>query len=295
MRLHGPVSESTTNLGSCHRALVTASALAAVVLSAACGGDGTTGAAGGNGSMNPAASGNGSGSGTSTAGANSGGGAANTGTGGAAATTSGAGGVATSTSGAGGLASFAGSGVGGNGLPHPTNSDHCLYGYSPLPSDETMAAGPATYKSNGGDDTILQPEVLKWMADNKWTGAHVVWHAVRGCNDGTARGLLGPLGFPNICQDYPVLIPTDQNCKTAGDGYHSFVSPPQMQALKQLGPAAATLPFEKFPTTQRTYTMCESRPEWNQQCSPPHHGNIERSTSSPTRAPWAFGSVPAPR
>jgi hypothetical protein len=179
--------------------------------------------------------------------------------------TSGAGGVPT----AGGATSITG---GGLPLPHPTNSDHCLYGHDPLPSDDTMKSGPDIYMPpNGGlPDTILQPEVLQWMNDNKWTGAHVIWHAVRGCVDGTAAGLLGPLGFPNICKDYPVLIPADQNCKTAGDGYQFLLFHRHMiQALKQLWPkhAADFDGFPKFPTKKEELPPIwnEKDPTWTQQ------------------------------
>jgi hypothetical protein len=260
-----------TTLGSCPRTLLTATALAALVLSAGCSSDGPTNAAGGAGSTTPGASGNGTGNTMTGAGNGTGN---STGTGGAPSNTGGTpaatGGSGVSTSGAGGIAATGGVGTGGDGLPHPTNSDHCLYGYPPEASDATMASGPATFKSSGGDDTILQPEVLKWMADNKWTGAHVVWHAVRGCNDGTAGGLLGPLGFPNICQDYPVLIPADQNCKTAGDGYQFLLFHRHMlQALKQLWPkhAADFAGFEKFPTTAADVPeVWKSKAmNWNQQ------------------------------
>jgi hypothetical protein len=184
-------------------------------------------------------------------------------------TTSGAGGLLSSSSGAGGVLASAGSG-GGLVLPHPTNMDHCLKGYDPLPSDETMMSGPAKFSTPSGDDTILQPEVLQWMSDNKWTGAHVVWHAVRGCVDGSAAGLLGPLGqkFTTICKDYPVLIPADQNCKTAGDGYQFLLFHRHMlQALKQLWPkhAADFAGFPKFPTTKAELPAiwASADPKWN--------------------------------
>jgi hypothetical protein len=259
--------ESTTNVGSCSRALATA-ALAAVALSAACSSDGVRGgAAAGTGSVNPptgtagsgiAAAGNGS---TATAGA----GGAPSSVGGAPA--SGAGAPSGSSSGAGGAPATTG-GSGGFVVPPPTNpSDHCLYGYNALPNDDTMKAGYAKFSTANGDDTILQPEVLQWMSDNKWTGAHVVWHAVRGCTDGTAGGLLGPLGFPNICKDYPVLIPADQNCKTAGDGYQFLLFHRHMlQSLKQLWPKHAA-DFAGFPTWPKTAADVPDvwgAPKWSQ-------------------------------
>jgi hypothetical protein len=242
-------------LGSRPRTVLTAVALAILVVGAGCSSDAPLTATGGSGSTAPGASGSGIGSSPMSNGSTPGTGTsgASTGTGGAASVAGGSG--VPATSGAGGVASSdggTGTGVGGDGLPHPTNSDHCLYGYPPEPTDETMAFGPATFKTSSGDDTILQPEVLKWMTDNHWMGAHVVWHAVRGCNSGAAGGLLNPLGFPNICQDYPVLVPKDQNCQTAGDGYQFLLFHRHMlQALKQLWPkhAADFAGFTKFPTS----------------------------------------------
>ena len=252
-------------------------ALAALVLSASCSEDGTTSATGGAGSVTPPSGGlGGAGAPTTGVGGKASGGTATqppvgggppgsggvpSGTGGGSSVTGGAaalGGTASGgvpSSGAGGLAA---SGSGG-GLPLPippvTNSDHCLYGYDPLPSDDTMKSGPSLFTPSGGGavDTIVQPEVLQWMTDNKWMGAHVVWHAVRGCSNGSASGLLGPLGFPNICRDYPVLVPTDQNCRTSGDGYQFLLFHRHMiETLKQLWPkhAADFDGFPKFPTTK---------------------------------------------
>ena len=173
-------------------------------------------------------------------------------------------------SGAGGLAT--GGGGGGMPLPEPGNLDHCLYGYDPLPSDATMASGPSLFTPPGGGsvDTVVQPEVLQWMTDNKWQSAHVVWHAVRGCNIGTAAGLLAPLGLPDICADYPVLVPTDQNCRTAGDGYQFLLFHRHMiETLKQLWPTHAEDfdGFDKFPTTKEELPEIwnEKDPTWNAQ------------------------------
>jgi len=138
-------------------------------------------------------------------------------------------------------------GAGTAGAPGKTNKDHCIDGYDPLANDKTMKAGPNMV----GNDTAVQPEVLEWMAANKWTGAHVVWHAVRGCSNGSASGLLGPLGLPNICQDYPHLVPTDQTCRSEGDGYQFLLFHRHMrEALQQLWPEhkADFAGFPKFPT-----------------------------------------------
>ena len=258
---------STTTLGPRPHALA-AAALAVAVLSAACSSDGMHSAAAGTGAMGPPPAGagaDGKGGATTSGGATGGASSMSPGAG-APGATSGAGGMLAS-AGAGGLpASAAGSG-GGFVIPPITNSDHCLNGYDPQPSDDTMKSGYVKFSTSSGDDTILQPEVLQWMSDNKWTGAHVVWHAVRGCTDGTASGLLGPLGFPNICKDYPVLIPADQNCKTAGDGYQFLLFHRHMlQTLKELWPKHAA-DFAGFPTWPKTAADVPDvwgAPKWSQ-------------------------------
>ena len=239
-------------VGSSWRALITAT-LATVALSTACSSGGTNNGSAGNGSTPTSGAGNATpvaGNGSTPAPAAGG---ASSGVGGA--PVGDAGGSPVSVSGAGGVLAAAGSGQAGGGfvIPPPTNpSDHCLYGYNAEASDATMKAGFAKFSTSMGDDTVVQPEVLQWMTDNKWMGAHVVWHAVRGCTDGTAGGLLGPLGFPNICKDYPVLIPADQNCKTAGDGYQFLLFHRHMlQSLKQLWPKHAA-DFAGFPTWPKT-------------------------------------------
>lgn len=229
-------------------------ALVAVALSAACSSDGNQGGSAGTAAMNPPASaGNGS-SPTAGSGSAQPGAGGSSSIGGAAAATGGSGPVLSS-SGSGGTVSSGGTGSGSGGTPSATNMDHCLYGYPPEKTDDTMAAGPVIFQtSQKQDDTTLQPEVLKWMTDNKWTGAHVIWHAVRGCKDGTAGGLLGPLGLStSLCTQHPELVPADQNCKTAGDGYQFLLFHRHMlQSLKQLWPkhAADFAGFAKFPTTK---------------------------------------------
>jgi len=170
--------------------------------------------------------------------------------------------AAVSTTGVGGVTATGSTGTTTGSSPHPTNVDHCRYGYDPLPSDQTMASGPSLFTlPDGSVDTVVQPEVLQWMTDNKWQGAHVIWHAVRGCNIGTATGLLAPLGLPNICEEYPVLVPTDQTCRSAGDGYRFLLFHRHMiETLKQLWPqhSADFDGFATFPTTK------EELPEvWN--------------------------------
>jgi len=226
-------------------------------LSAACSSDGSHAGAGGSGTTNPPATA-GNGSVTPSAGTGNNplpgaGGSTSVGTGGAPATVTGGTGPVVGSSGSGTVGS-SGSGNGSGGTP-TTNSDHCLYGYPAQATDATMKSGPVIFQTSmKQDDTTLQPEVLQWMTDNKWTGAHVIWHAVRGCKDGTAGGLLGPLGLStSLCTQHPELVPADQNCKTAGDGYQFLLFHRHMlQSLKQLWPkhAADFDGFKKFPTTK---------------------------------------------
>ncbi|HYQ14154.1 MAG TPA: hypothetical protein VEQ58_00290, partial [Polyangiaceae bacterium] len=180
-------------------ALHLTTAVATLALGTACGADSVNnpGGSSGAGATSSSTSGAGPTSNGGTAPIGAGTSGASTGTSGSSpGTFAGAGGAPSSSTG--GMSSSTSGAGGGLALPHPTNSDHCLYGYTPEASDDTMAAGPVVFSTPGGDDTTFQPEVLKWMEDNKWRGAHVIWHAVRGCTDGTAAGLLGPLGYPNI-------------------------------------------------------------------------------------------------
>ncbi|WP_438020381.1 hypothetical protein WMF18_15470 [Sorangium sp. So ce315] len=149
-----------------------------------------------------------------------------------------------------GPSSSATSGTGGtNDEPY----DHCVQGYKPHPTDSspTMKDGPAEYYPPGNNDpnivdTTVQPEVLEWMYDNAWQAAHVEWHAIRACNLPGGRGL----SKVDICR-FTQLIPEDQNCQTAGDGYQFLVFHRHMiQALKQLWPnhSEQFTGFTKFPT-----------------------------------------------
>jgi len=268
MRLEALVSQPSTMFKSSPRALA-AAAFAAIALSAACGGStpadsGSAGATSTPSTAGTATSVSGNG-GVPTSGS---GGASVVGAGGASAAASGSAGLTSgSASGSGGATASAGSSGGGFVVPPITNSDHCLYGYSKLPTDDTMASGPVKFKAGSLDDLTLQPEVLQWMTDNKWTGAHVIWHAVRGCKDGTAGGLLGPLGLSNsLCTQHPELVPADQNCKTAGDGYQFLLFHRHMlQSLKALWPkhAADFAGFPSFPKTKADVPDAYSAPNWS--------------------------------
>jgi hypothetical protein len=232
---------------------------ALALLLGACGGDGkapgepATGTAG---AMSSSTAGNTAAAGTAAAGSagpitTAGSGSA---TGPSGAGDSGAGGRA---AGAGGAAGTVTAGTAGSNAAH---ADHCLHGYDPQPSDATMHDGPAEFYPPGRSDpsivdTTLQPEVIQWMTANSWQAAHVEWHAIRGC---AVPGGLG-LSKVNICS-FTQLIPMDQNCQTAGDGYQFLVFHRHMiQALKQLWPKHTEqfTGFAKFPTT-----AAEVPPQW---------------------------------
>jgi len=161
---------------------------------------------------------------------------------------SGAGGVpgdiVTTGAGAPGVAGTPGAG----GASHTV--DHCLYGYDPEPTDDTMAFGPAEFLPPGVTDRnqvdlILQPEILDWFHAHNWEDVHVEWHAIRTCSS-AAKGQ-GTL--INICQ-YKQLIPQDQNCQTSGDGYQFLLAHRHMiTILKELWPKHADdfKGFDHFP------------------------------------------------
>jgi hypothetical protein len=123
-----------------------------------------------------------------------------------------------------------------------------------------MKDGPADFYPPGKMDpaivdTTLQPEVLQWMTANVWQAAHVEWHAIRGC--AVPGG--GGLSKVNICS-FKQLVPKDQNCQTAGDGYQFLVFHRHMiQALKQLWPKHTEqfTGFSKFPTS-----AADVPPQW---------------------------------
>lgn len=156
----------------------------------------------------------------------------------------------TSTSGGGGDTSHPSTGASGTN-DHPY--DHCLYGYPPHPTDSSpdMKDGPVDYYPPGNNDpnivdTTVQPQVLDYMYENFWQVAHIEWHAVRGCG----LGIGNAMSKVGICK-YTNLIPKNQNCQTAGDGYEFLVFHRHMiQALKQLWPKHSEQfeGFTKFPT-----------------------------------------------
>ena len=227
-------------------------------------GDGAGGSSGSTGSGSAGAAGSGqaaagsSGSNPGTAGASTGasgtsGGVAGN-AGGATGATAGTGAASGGNTGAaGGSTGVAGVGPAtGTGGGTAATRDHCVYGYDPEPSDETMKDGAAEFYPPGNMspdivDLTVQPEVLKWMKDHYWQAAHVEWHAIRTCNlpGGAVASKVNICSFAN-------LVPENQNCKTDGDGYQFLLFHRHMlQALKQLWPKHTEqfTGFTKFPTT----------------------------------------------
>jgi hypothetical protein len=207
-----------------------AAVTATVLLAFACGPGGTTipGDGTGGAGASPGVGGTfGPSGGTASGGAASGG---SVGSGGA-----GTGGIA----GGSGGAATGGAPVGTGGEAHVY--DHCKFGYDPDPSDATMAQGPDVQSSPL--DTWIQPEAIAWMEQHEWQAAHFAWHQVRRC----------PGAGGAICNDGPskgVTIPTNQECKSDGDGMEFLAMHRHMiRSLKQLWPNHVEMfdGMEKFP------------------------------------------------
>lgn len=169
-------------------------------------------------------------------------------------------------SGEGGSPTGAVAGGGSGGQAGSSVHDHCLYGYDPQPTDETMKDGPAEYFPPGKSDPTLvdltvQPEVLSWMTSHFWQASHVEWHAIRTCNlPGGPRG-----SKVNICQ-YKEMIPRDQFCMTTGDGYQFLLFHRHMlESLKQLWPKHTEqfTGFARFPQTAE-----DVPPQWRSAWKP---------------------------
>ncbi|WP_437768487.1 hypothetical protein WMF27_13335 [Sorangium sp. So ce281] len=134
-------------------------------------------------------------------------------------------------------------GSSGTGDTHP--KDHCVDGYDPHPSDAAMKDGAAEFVKSNQIDLTVQPEVISWMEENEWQAAHFEWHSIRRCNGGMGMSRV------NICKS-AVPVPSDQECKTTGDGYQFLAMHRHMiQSLKQLWPKHSEQfeGFKKFPTT----------------------------------------------
>lgn len=124
------------------------------------------------------------------------------------------------------------------------------------PRSHTLAPGSSTahlnpcfygYPAQARDAHASMPEVLAWLRDNSWQAAHAEWHAIRACSQ--------PGGHDqsqvSICR-FRQLVPQDQHCQSAGDGYQSLVFHRYLlQAMKQMWPrhAEPLAGFSEFPTS----------------------------------------------
>jgi hypothetical protein len=154
--------------------------------------------------------------------------------GGGSAVTSGGGtssGVASGAAGAAGAASM-------GGMVH----DHCMEGELADASDAMLTNDPAEWTAANGDvDLVLPKPVLGWMGARLWEVSHDAWHNVRRCKGGGA-----PPTSTAICA-HTELIPPDQECSDAEDGYEFLVTHRHMiMTLRQAFPQHAEL-FAGFP------------------------------------------------
>ncbi len=93
-----------------------------------------------------------------------------------------------------------------------------------------MLDGPAEYTKSGQVDLTVQPGVLAWLTEHEWQQAHFEWHSIRRCTGG------GSMSRVNICSR-TAMIPTDQECKSDGDGFQFLAMHRHMiDSLKQLFP-----------------------------------------------------------
>ena len=122
--------------------------------------------------------------------------------------------------------------------------DHCAAGEQPDARAAQLVDLPAEWRSprNGAIDLALPQDVLAWMGERVWEASHDAWHNVRRCQVGFGRG--------NALCSRPELVPADQECASAGDGYQFLVMHRHMmQALRQAFPKTPDLfaGFPKFP------------------------------------------------
>jgi hypothetical protein len=207
------------------------------------------------------------------------------GTGGTSSGATGADGATGTTSGGGMAAMPGGTGMGGTaggmtagdaGL-YPSH-DHCKDGYPVDPRDQQISSKPDQWKASNGDiDLVLPKGVLDFMHDSVWEQSHDAWHNIRRCGGGGfiggAGGLFGGAGGffggsgsgVDVCS-HTELVPEDQECENASDGYQFLVMHRHMiQALKQSFPTHADLlnGFTKFPRQ-----ASDVPPEWQSRWSP---------------------------
>jgi hypothetical protein len=183
------------------------------------------------------------------------GGAVGTAGGTAGGTTGTAGGTALGGTGMTGGTAGAGGTTGMN--PALTDHDHCMTGYPVDPRDSQLTGQPDEWKaSNGAIDLVLPKAVVSWMEEGLWEKSHDAWHNIRRCGSGLGGGFIGGLfgggaggGGVNLC-GMTAMVPADQECENAADGYAFLVMHRHMmQGLKQSFPSHPELfkGFTKFP------------------------------------------------
>jgi hypothetical protein len=158
-------------------------------------------------------------------------------------------------------------GAGGTTGGAMSSHDHCRDGYPADPRNSQISSQPDEWKATNGEiDLVLPKLVLDWMAESVWTESHDAWHNIRRCSRGGiaggggffagAGGLFGGGGGAaggstrvDVCS-HTELVPEDQECENASDGYQFLVMHRHMmQSLKQAFPAHAELftGFQRFP------------------------------------------------
>ena len=145
--------------------------------------------------------------------------------------------------------------AGAAGSPIITARDHCVDGYAPDPTDETISDGPVNFVRNGQTDTTVQPAVIEWFTKNVWQEAHFQWHNIRRCRGGMViRNRAGGLD-PCTHTD---LVPANQENQGPGDGLEFLAMHRHMiQSLKQLWPKHK----EQFEGWDHYPTKAEDVPE----------------------------------
>jgi hypothetical protein len=131
------------------------------------------------------------------------------------------------------------------GVPGDTPThDHCVDGEYADSRDSTLPspAQPDIFTATNGDiDLPLPKVVLDWMDERVWKQSHDAWHNIRRCGGG---GLPG--SGTSICS-HTELVPADQECSDAADGYAFLVMHRHMMiALRQAFPNHPEL-FQGFP------------------------------------------------
>ena len=134
----------------------------------------------------------------------------------------------------------------------------CEEGFDPDPRDALITSQPDHWIDRAGNvDLVLPAPVLAWMTEGVWQQSHDAWHNIRRCGRGGGFGALGGFGgfggfgaaapTVKVC-DYSEMVPEDQECENASDGYQFLVMHRHMiQGLKQAFPTHAAL-FEGFPS-----------------------------------------------